>query len=351
MPLAISGRKAATTEYEKSRRSKFLAKALAFLLMMFMLFPVFADDEADSIALNMFDYITGYTESDGTVTIDAGEDVKKVIAVDFSSDVTTIGGVDVSFLTKDGGVIDTINDTCMGIAIALSIAMFCVSWMQAYLNGNVSDEAWLQKFMVFGMSLLGIVYARQLTMLVATLGSGIAERIATTTVDNNVVTDNIVAFRNQIIDETVFDGGSVMVIGDLVEWLTCVRKSIKYVFTFALPCLVVLVCNLVVWLQAWSRAIEILIIAAMSPFGFLGIERGVEGPVRYVKQVFALGIQGAIMMVVIVVCKTLGASAISSIASAGFTGDIDNFWSLIIIDVVEIGMLQRSRQIAQSIVT
>lgn len=368
--------------YQKRKRLQFLTKFLAFLLAFVLVVPIAFADENDNggtktsflvnTAVHMVATIAGtqvevdpsqgedppkyklseIDESDPNAAYISNTDktLDDILSVDFSSGAPeAAGGIDLSSLTGEDGICSKICKICEGVALALAIAIFCVSWMQAYLDGNVMEETWIRKFAIFGCSLAGIFFAQKICLLIASLGSAVAHAVAATPVENT----DVIEVANQISEACYWKAGFIGTIADIDGWLaTIVLRPIGFIAALLIPFIAVYAANLIVYFTAWGRAIEVFLVSAFSPFGMINIEHGFEKPMRFLKSVFALGIQGGIIMAALRVCRTMQVSAIASAFKGGAASlSAASFFSVIVIIALEAGLVSRSRSIAQSIVS
>lgn len=370
--------------YQKRQRMALWTRIIAFLLAVFLVIPmVFADEEDDKAsplietAVHMvatvaginveqqegtgegkdnppvYELSTAGTGDNAAYTDNADQTLDDILSIDFQSETpVAAGGIDLSSVVGEDGIAHKIYQICEGVALALAIAIFCVSWMQAYLDGNVMEETWIRKFAIFGCSLAGIFFAQRLCLTIASVGSAVAHVVATTSSTGEAAAPAL-SVINEIAKDCYWGKGFMDTITSIPSWINAmVFKPVKYIIIMAVPFIAVYFANLIVYFTAWGRAIETFLVSAFSPFGMVNIERGFDGPMRFLKHVFALGIQGAIIMASLKICRQMQISAIASAFSNGTASlSAASFFSVIVIVMLQAGLVSRSRSIAQSVVS
>lgn len=305
-----------------------------------------------------------------------------------------------SYSMQLGTIITSVNDICRNVAIMLLVTTFCISLAQGFIDGTNYDEIIMKKLIVFGMAIACIFSAQKVCTELANFGTDIVKEI-NASVTNDAVgyavaipttgknagspayidydpengesftnndlfvyktlttdgekSDTIGDFQQEIINHTSWyaEGTVLPDIGEIGRKIGAEIQGAKYVLELAIPYFMSWVTNILVKGIIWVRAIELILMIAFSPLAFIAINghSPIESIMRFMKQFFALCIQGAIILVTVYVCNVIR----SSVLAAGFSAAADNGAITAMIDIcvimfVQAGIIARSKSIAQGLI-
>lgn len=127
------------------------------------------------------------------------------------------------------------------------------------------------------------------------------------------------------------------------------------------PLLIRYVCQAFVLVATVSRGVEVLVLSMFAPIPFALVsdsQLGNGAGARYLKNIAALAIQGAIMVGIIVICSSIGAQNLNGLAfdsvpimdrAAYMLANYDCVWQIIAVQIAEVMLLLKSNSIAQKI--
>lgn len=302
-----------------------------------------------------------------------------------------VSGSSITFVNEEGGtvfdlsalmpLVTNTNKICENLALVLLCVMFCVSLAQAFIEGSAYDEIIMKKLIVFGMAIACVFSAQDVCTELGNIGTTVVESLNTAVTDNsgteitatytgteytngatvykskdgsegNEVTyyqatdADMQAYQQEIINNSTYGEVGFLDISGLITLVGAQVTGFAYYMELLIPNL----CNWITVLLSkticWSRAFELLLLIAYSPLAFVSISghSPIDNILRFLKQYFAVVIQGAVIFFAIV-----AGNQIRGVLTG--TGDITaKILDVVVVMVVQTAIIARSRSIAQTVV-
>ena len=335
------------------------------------------------------------------------------ISDDFSA--AKVYGIDIP---NAGTFLCTIYNVCVGVAICFVCITFFTGLMNIRAT-ELTEEMVYRKLILFVISILMCANAHKVASWICNLGTAITEKVAvnytTTSTALDVVEDikdamyysthtatyfwddvpdsakpyaNKADFETKVPEEgtlswglqqlgTAIAGGPIgtmLVAHDVwssltghMDWKTTVGhifvnmgNTFSYVVELLFPFVISYVARIIIYFTVASRGIEMLLMCAFSPLMFMdssSLEDFTHSSAwRFIKNMFAISIQGAIIIGIMIVGGAMMTSVLAqSVSATGFVDTMSDTGlsavTLIIISLTEAGMCMRSGQIAKTIVS
>ncbi len=308
------------------------------------------------------------------------KDLEVNIGMDISIGGTAIPGV--------GSMLTTLNSTIKGVAGALLGILFMVS-LGTYVMNNPqpSVQVIVTRFVILIVSFGLVNYSMELSTMIGNAGSALVTQLGADSVDADTnCADEILAGLSDDFDKEAEEGAkeaenmSKEAYGEdtehpdedsgthsklLDKFFTFIKNlfapigkalrragaEIRAVFTLLIPWIIVKVCTALCRVFTISRAVELIILAVMSPLPaslMLNDPFGSGSFTRFLKNLAALSLQGAVMLIIAYVCQIMINNTLSTCSSWAQLGE--NVWVVIGICFAEIGLLMKSLGIAQKLV-
>ena len=306
--------------------------------------------------------------------------LNKIANTDFYSRVASEATVNVTSGTIQMGtssvnvrsIITTINSYLVGVGTVVAMVLWFPSLASAMISGQVYGEIVIKKMITLGISIFLVINSLTISENIVNAGSELVDKVAglaTTsygvgsidvggimtdlfdyepepfepeeTTSRNPIAKAILSIENKL-GEIKHDAG---------VWLEKnVTVPLKAIIALALPSALMYLVEAMVSVFTISRAVEIVVLIMMSPipFAIVGNEPLGQGAgARFIKNLFDLSLQGAVMVLVAFVCNSIAQGMLSGI------GSIDDLtssvWRFIAVGFAEIALLAKSLSISQKV--
>ena len=294
---------------------------------------------------------------DAVFSSDAEDNMSSALQVGTDSWTSSTSFPDVVFrdhsfpaLTK---VLKAVNDALKTFSLVLACIMFFVGLMSAALQQQAYEEVIFKRLVTLMVTIGMIVFSTMLVLNISNIGTGIMNLLNSNLGTSNVdIRQEIENIKLKIFFECYTE------LGD--EWyLTALNYIITHASIIAMELQMLPsylsseVAAIIVIVISMGRAVEIYIMAAMAPLAVCDISSGqgmgMSNTGRFIKNVCAISLQGAIIIVGMYICETLKISYISD-----FEGNLANYWgitwNMVLIAFVQIGLVTKSLKISKDIV-
>ena len=293
--------------------------------------------------------------------------------VNISTTSISRGGLDMSGTLS--GAMTAMNQ----IMVSVAITVFCILWLISLASSFMQQQAYaeliVKKLIGLGLGIGLIGYSMTICSEICNLGANIAAQVGSVADPAAPNTDEIIASINRQmaeegdnIDESVIAdveadaGDEVKQLNFLQKWAKDIinkitkglRKNVLNPMSVGLslifPWLMIKVSTALVSVFTITRAVEILVLCVMSPlpFAFIANEPFGNGSgMRFLKHLAALSLQGAVMIVIAIVCQQMCAGAVASLTADNIS---KQSWKIIAISFAEVGLLMKSLSISQKAV-
>lgn len=267
-----------------------------------------------------------------------------------------VGGANIGVITN---AMTSVNEFLIGIATAVAVVLWFPQVASTFLAGQAYAELIIKKLAVLGITVFLVANSMTICTYVVQAGSEVTEKIVTT-INSTPDTSGSNTAYNQM--ETYFaniNTEPVAVTGAWYErfWANICNFFTVHIITPGLVCLSLLLplAMLRVAVALTSvftiiRAVEAIVLIMMSPipFALVGNEPlGSGAGARFLKNLFALSLQGAVMLIVAYVCQTIYRNVLLTAVDKDTL--VDACYNLIAVAIAELGLLSKSLQISQKV--
>ena len=137
----------------------------------------------------------------------------------------------------------------------------------------------------------------------------------------------------------------------IADTVSNMASSISYIIQLFIPSLIAKLSNVVVSVMCWARFIELTIMAIVSPLSVCDISSGTgagSNAVRGIKNVMALALSGAVIMLAVFICQQIQFGILSAnvMNQENFMSCI---WKEIVVAVVEVGLVVKAPGLSKQI--
>ncbi|MBQ8007240.1 MAG: hypothetical protein IJ245_06385 [Lachnospiraceae bacterium] len=304
--------------------------------------------------------------------------ITDIANTDFYTSVANDAKVNVSSGTIQMGsasvnvrsIITVINSFLVGVGTVVAMVLWFPTLAASLISGQMYSEIVIKRMCALGVSIFLVLNSLSITESIVNAGSEVVDKIAglATTYNVHIDATSIVSTlfdyeaeefepeepesKNPIAKAIV---GIKNKFGEAVHdakiWLeknlTIPLRAIIYLFV---PWVLMFVVQALVSVFTISRAVEIVILIMMSPipFAIVGNEPLGQGAgARFIKNLFALSLQGAVMVLVAFVCNSIAQGTIGSIS--GIEDLSAATWRFLAVGFAEIALLAKSLTISQKV--
>ena len=298
---------------------------------------------------------------DDIIDTDNIDSVKEKIEITLTEGQSSIAGYEVNQL---GTIMTEVNDICKMVAGIICICTFFMSIINMRTS-ETTDEELLRRFIILVMCFALCINAMRICFVIINSGTEISklimEKYTLVASDQQSVIDSVkaVIYTDCHQNKVALNDGTMHPFDEFGAWISDninnMMTSVGYWVQLIPGWLCMRITGIVISVICWSRALEALVISIFSPLSFANaldsshIEHS-DG-IRFIKNVIAIGISGAIIMVVMIIAN----GVIFEILSTSFTGieDMnmltDAIWPVIVIGFAECGMAMKAGQIAKTV--
>lgn len=285
---------------------------------------------------------------DDIFDIAAMEDLENLLVVDYHNGTLMAGGITFSSLTP---VVSAMHRTFQNLGVMLLIVFFGVGMVESISFSQMYVEKMVRQFVFLCIGIALISHSMDLVYGIGNIFSALIQRI----VDNADVVS--VDMSSGIMDlKMAIYGDCNMSTGKgfkaaIADSITNLSASVSYLIQLFIPSLISKLANLVVSVMCWSRFIELTIMAVVSPLTVCDISSGAgmnSNAVRGIRNVAALGLSGAVIMLSVFICQQIQYGILSAnvLDGAGFMSCV---WKEIVVGIVEVGLVVKAPNIAKQV--
>lgn len=246
------------------------------------------------------------------------------------------------------GAVGSLNMTLKSYACTVCAILWLSSLLTAYINQQAYAEVIVKRILVLGISVFLIYNSDKICQYIADVGTGLANSLSrAVAVEGSSRADAVITAMHEACDkeaeiteedemedidgiEADKDGAGINVLkgfskalkGIFSKFLAGFRRKVTVPLTFLvallIPALATAVGYIMIMIACYSRGVEIAILKVLSPIpmAIIANEPIGSGPAaRFLKNLGALSVQGAVLIVISVVCSSLVANSITELAS------------------------------------
>lgn len=271
---------------------------------------------------------------------DVISDVRGLTYIEFNSSTNTftVGGVVINTL---GSLISSIYNVFKNLGYMLLIAYLLIGLMEDISFNQLYMEKMVKKIMFFCVGLALISKSMDLIYFIANIGSGFVNKVSTVAIQNMPNYDSLC---QEIYDKCTTAESASGIKDKLLFSIADFTNQVGYILQLFIPWLISKIAYIIVQFTCWSRFLEVLIIAIISPISFADISKGSgdrSNAMRAVKNVIALSLSGAMILLICIICNQIQGSLITT---ADFGTSI---WNCVLISVVQMGLVHRANDIVK----
>lgn len=275
-------------------------------------------------------------------------DLENLLVVDYHEGTLRAGGITFSSLAP---VVSAMHRTFQNLAVMLLIVYFGVGMVEGISFNQMYVEKMVRLFVFLCVGIVLISHSMDLVFGIGNIFSALIERIVgqadTASAD---MSSGIMNLKMAIYDDCNVSTGKGFKAA-IADSITNLSASVSYLVQLFIPSLISKLASLVVSVMCWSRFIELTIMAVVSPLTVCDISSGAginSNAVRGIKNVVALGLSGAVIMLAVFICGQIQYGILSAnvLDGAGFMSCV---WKEIVVGIVEVGLVVKAPNIAKQI--
>lgn len=176
---------------------------------------------------------------------------------------------------------------------------------------------------------------------IANIGSAVVGRVSAVATSNM---PNYDALCQEIYDNC----SSAKKATGTIDWLKSTASDfvngVGYILQLFIPWIASMIAGVIVKFVCWSRFIEILILAIISPLSFADISKGSSehsNALRAIKNMIALSLSGAMILLICIICNQIQGALITE---ADFTTSV---WNCVMVALVQMGLVSRANEVVK----
>lgn len=286
---------------------------------------------------DMVDTIMGQTSLD---------EVLSIISVECTDSTLTVAGN--SF--GNVGMITALNEFCVLVAFVLASVMFFISLVNDSAQ-NFTEELLVKKLVFLGVTFVLCYFAKDICYYITNIGTGIAGQAAQSA-QAGVTQEDMDAVKEAIFNDcyTQTDG-----LGLFEGFFTSIGNAVSplgYFLALVLPWVVMWAVTVLTRVVCWSRAFEIVVLATFSPLAFYEVQEngrfGQGAGARFVKNICALALSGAVILFVMALANSFSVEYISQVAEGSVTL-MSAVGNLVVIGVSQVGLVMKAQSLARTV--
>lgn len=276
------------------------------------------------------------------------EELADIIKIKFGNDTVSLGSlgneIDLSILNK-------IHKMFVNFGVMVATMFFCIGIYDEACTGNIRAERIVFKCLGFMITLALVQIADDLVYSLANTGSDLITKI------NDYVKTQDMIGHDSIKELIVKDTTTADLIDADKHFIKHTGKNFMdgmtamgYFASMFLPYVFCLGCNMMIKVQALSRFFEIVLTATVSPVTVADLAKGnvgQSGAIRAFKNIIALSLSGAVMMVILILSTSIRTGLLGDSIENG-TGLTSALWNSVLICVVQLGLIKKSMEITKS---
>ena len=301
--------------------------------------------------------------------------------VNSTTSETVMGFINTNF--DVAGAVGALTQTLKTYGCTICAILWLSSLLTAYINQQAYAEVLIKRILVLGISIFLIYNSDRICQYIADIGTDLAnslsravavetadraeavitamhdaaDREAEITVDDEMDDIDAVEADKDGAGINVLKGFSKALKGIFSKFLAGFRRKITVPLTFLvallIPALATAVGYIMIMIACYSRGVEIAILKVLSPIpmSIIANEPIGSGPAsRFLKNLGALSIQGAVLIVISVVCSNLVGNSIAALASDLTPGGLmQNGIKAAAVAIAEGAMIMKSLTLSQKV--
>lgn len=291
---------------------------------------------------------TIYGLIDDIFDISRMQDISDLLIIDFSGSTLKAGGITFTSLTS---VIRTMHKTFQNLGVMMLIIFFGVGVLESISFQQMYLEKMVRQFIFLCIGIVLVSKSMDLVYGIGNVFSALIQKIVNNaSVSNASMSSGIMTLKKAIYDDCNVSTGSGLKAA-ITDAVSNMATSVSYLIQLFIPSLIAKLSNIVVSVMCWSRFIELTIMAVVSPLTVCDISTGSgmnSNAVRGMKNVMALALSGAIIMLAVFICQQIQYGILSANVLDG-VNFMSCVWKEIVVAIVEVGLVVKAPGIARQV--
>lgn len=291
---------------------------------------------------------TIYELLDDIFDISSMEDIKNLLIIDFSGNTLKAGGISFANLTS---LIRTMHKTFQNLGVIMLIIFFGVGILESFSFQQMYVEKMVRQFIFLCIGIVLVSKSMELVFGIGNVFSVLIQKIVNNANVSNInMASKLLELKKVIYDQCNVSTGTGLK-ASISDAVSNMATAVSYLIQLFIPSLIAKLSNVVVSVMCWSRFIELVIMAIVSPLTVCDISSGSgmnSNAVRGVKNVLALALSGAVIMLAVFICQQIQFGILSAnvLDSASFMSCI---WKEIVVAIVQVGLVVKAPGIAKQV--
>lgn len=291
---------------------------------------------------------TIYGLIDDVFGISGMEDLEDLLVIHFDSGTLKAGGITFTSLST---VLTTMYKTFQNLGVMLLLVFFGVGLLQSISFQQMYLEKLVKQFIFLCIGIVVMSRSMDLVFGIGNVFSALIQKIVSNAnVSYADMESQILNLKMAIYDDCHVSTGTGLKAA-IADTVSNMASSISYIIQLFIPSLIAKLSNVVVSVMCWSRFIELTIMAIVSPLSVCDISSGTgagSNAVRGIKNVMALALSGAVIMLAVFICQQIQFGILSAnvMNQENFMSCI---WKEIVVAVVEVGLVVKAPGLSKQI--
>ena len=329
------------------RRQILMISMFVMFVMFFTSMIAFCATDADvNGATGMVKTIYGLL--DDIFDISSMEEIKNLLIIDFNGSTLKAGGITFTNLTS---VIQAMYKTFQNLGVIMLIIFFGVGILESFSFQQMYVEKMVRQFIFLCIGIVVVSKSMELVFGIGNVFSALIQKIVNNANVSNVnMASELMELKKVIFDQCNVSTGTGLK-SSISDTISNMATAVSYLIQLYIPSLIAKLSNIVVSVMCWSRFIELIITAIVSPLMVCDISSGSgmnSNAVRGVKNVLALALSGAVIMLAVFICQQIQFGILSAnvLNSVSFMSCI---WKEIVVAIVQVGLVVKAPGIAKQV--
>lgn len=276
---------------------------------------------------------------------------KSLLNITFQNGTIEAGGY---IFISLSGVLTTSSKVFKNLAVMMLFTFFGVRFMESVtMQSQMIVEQMIRKFVFLIIGIILIDYAFDLTFGIANIFTVISNKmLSSPSLDKDVSTQIFALKQSMYIDMGLDEVSTVPIVGGMIDAMKPYTAPLKYVIEMLIPYLLTKLANVIVSVVCWTRFVQILLMAIISPLVVCDIGEHLSQSVamRGIKNIVALGLSGPLILLSMFICREIQLQILTSVTTgltaSGYVGAI---WSMSVIAIVQISLVTKSSSLAKQV--
>lgn len=285
---------------------------------------------------------------DDIFDLTAMEDLENLLVVDYHEGTLRAGGITFSSLAP---VVSVMHRAFQNLGVMLLIVHFGVGIVESISFSQMYVEKVVRQFVFLCVGIVLVSHSMDLVYgmgnIFSALIQGIVDHAEVAGVD---MSSGIMDLKMAIYEDCNVSSGKGFKAA-IADSITNLSASVSYLIQLFIPSLISRLAGLVVSVMCWSRFIELTVMAVVSPLTVCDISSGAgmnSNAVRGIRNVAALGLSGAVIMLSVFICQQIQYGILSANVLDGVSF-MSCVWKEIVVGIVEVGLVVRAPNLAKQI--